>query len=404
MPRDRIKMSDLAALSEPTILHDGAGLYLDWRSVSSSSWTYRYQLNGRTRNMGLGSYPEVSLARARQLRDHWARYRSEGVDPVDERARQIAAAKAERVKEKTIKEWMEAYFETKKKALKAAGDAGMWWSPVQNHVLPKLGGLTLRDLSTDLLVEVFSGPWHEVHPTATKAWSRFTQAVKFAADDRFDLSILTKARAKFGHAGHKVQHHAALPWREVPALFAAVSEGGEKSDPVVNRALAFYILTVVRASNVTGATWEEIDATNKVWSLPAERMKTETPFRLPLAWQASRVLGGRKGKSGLIFPSTASRSGIFSENTFNKRLKPFGTTAHGIRSSFADWAVETGAADPVLADMCLAHIVGSKVRRAYQRTDRLEQRRVVMQAWADFVTGIEIDPDFTELVEEKAAR
>lgn len=401
---NQLQPATLAAMV-PGTYHDGGGLYLIIRSKTSASWHYRYQLGRTPRKLGLGSFPEVSLKRARELHKHYATMRAEGVDPVEARVSALPVVK------KTIAELMAEFFEVKKKSLKNDGDAGMWWSPVNNHVLPKLGPLTLDALTIDVIVDNFRTPWETVYPTATKAYARFSQSIKFAADEHFDLSILTKARARLGTPKHEVKHHTAAPWKQAPELFQTL--GGGRANPIVTSAFAFYLLTIPRVVNVTEATWSEFDLEGAVWNLSRDRMKSDAPFRVPLSAQAVAILrkAYRKstGTDEFVFPSSASKYGVISLNTFNKRLGDL-STAHGLRSTFGDWAVETGTADEKLADRCLAHQTMGKVTRAYLRGDRIDDRRVVMQAWADFLTDddpearAERDADIAEAKSSLAAQ
>ena len=381
----KLQAATLSAMI-PGTYHDGGGLTLEIRSSTSASWHYRYQLDGKRKKLGLGSFPEVSLRRARELHRHYASMRAEGVDPVD------ARVSVPLVPKKKIRELLDEFFEVKKKELKGDGDAGMWWSPVQNHVLPKLGDLTLDDLTIDVIVDNFAGPWAAVNPTATKAWSRFKQSVIFAADEGFNLSILEKARARLGSPRQDVEHHAALPWKKAPRIYKSL--GGPRQNAVVTHAFAFYLLTIPRVVNVTEARWSEFDLQGAVWLLSRDRMKSDAPFRVPLSLQAVAILRQMHSKTAtpddFVFPSTVSKYGVISLNTFNKRLGEL-STAHGLRSTFGDWAVETKTADEKLADRCLAHQTMGKVTAAYLRSDRIDDRRVVMQAWADFLTGDDAD-------------
>ena len=176
---------------------------------------------------------------------------------------------------------------------------------------------------------------------------------------------------------------------------------------VADQALRLYILTMPRVSNVTLATWGEIDLRQDIWNIPGDRMKEDMPFRIPLSWQAKDVLHSmnpKKDGAAFVFPSaSAYKKGVISENTWNtgfKRRKR-DTTAHGIRSSFADWCVETKVCDDKLAEFCLDHRTRSKVGRAYLRGDRLDERREVLNKWANFMTGKTFD-DYADIQEAKA--
>ncbi|MFT5797170.1 MAG: integrase [Candidatus Azotimanducaceae bacterium] len=370
----RLSSSEIASFPMG-LHHDGAGLYLEVRSKTSASWIYRYQLNGKSTRMGLGKFPLISLKRARQLHLNYRQMRAEGVDPVGARV-------SVPVKCPTVAEALDDFFTMRKKELKGDGEAGMWWSPVRNHVLPKLGKLKLNELNVDVITGAFRKPWEDVYPTATKAWSRFAQSVTFAADDNFDLSMLKKARTRLGTPKREVKHLKALEWKKIPKLYR------DNGTTTIDLAFCFFIMTIPRVANVTGAVWDEFDLAKGIWHLPFGRMKVERPFRVPLSAQATAILRQmkRRTEGEYVFPSNASKYGIISLNTFNKRLGA-SSTAHGLRSTFADWSLDNKIADVQLTDRCLAHQTLGKVTRAYLRSDMIEDRRGVMQQWADFLTG-----------------
>jgi integrase len=380
-------------------LHDGGGLYLITTSATAKSWVFRYQLEQKAHSMGLGGYPDVSLKRARELCDGFRSQKAERVDPLAARGKATAVR---RKKLRTLKDIADAFFENKKHTLKDEGEAGSWWSPLLTHVMPSLGEKTLAQIGIDEIVTCFEPIWRTKYPTAKKARARLYQIIRYgSADDTFDLNILTSASAKMGVVKHVSVHQRAVSWKDVPAVYKELKRS------VANQALRLYILTIPRVSNVTMATWGEMDLHQDIWHIPGEKMKEEKPFRIPLAWQAKEVLKGMKPSkdaTAFVFPSAAAyKKGVISENTWNEGFKARkrDTTAHGIRSSFADWCVDNSICDENMAEFCLDHQTRSKVGRAYLRSDRLEERRVIMSKWANFVTGKTID-DYADVQEAKA--
>ncbi|MDB5657464.1 MAG: Integrase [Cypionkella sp.] len=384
---------------KPKPVHDGGGLYLIATSLTAKSWVYRYQLHGKNHSMGLGGYPNITLKRARELCDGFRSMKAERIDPLEVRGK---AAIIRRKKLRTLRQIGDAFFLIKKGTLKGDGDAGMWWSPLDNHVMPKLGEKTLAQIGIDEIVNCFDSIWRTKYPTAKKAQARLFQIIRYgSADDDFDLTILEKAKAKLGAVKHVAVHHPAAAWKDMPAIYK------ELKGSVADQALRLYILMVPRVSNVTNAVWGEMDFRKDIWFIPGDKMKEEMPFRIPLAWQAKQVLQHMKPSAdpaAFIFPSAAAwKKGVVSENTWNLAFKARkrDTTAHGIRSSFSDWCVETGICDDKMAVFCLDHQTRTKSDRAYLRGDRLEERRVIMDKWAEFVTGMTVD-DLADVYETKA--
>lgn len=298
-------------------LHDGGGLYLITTSATAKSWVFRYQLEHKAHSMGLGGYPDISLKRARELCDGFRSMKAERIDPLAARGRATAVR---RKKQRTLKDIADAYFVTKKDTLKGEGEAGSWWSPLVTHVMPSLGEKTLAQIGIDEIVTCFEPIWRTKYPTAKKAHSRLYQIIRYgSADDDFDLSILEKAKAKLGAVKHVAVHQRAAAWKDMPAIYKELKRS------VADQALRFYILTVPRVANVTSAVWGEMDLRQGVWSLPAERMKSEKPFRVPLSWQAKEVLHSMKpkiDKTAFVFPSPAAhKKGVVSENTWNTAFK-----------------------------------------------------------------------------------
>jgi len=388
MPRHKLNDAFCKAATEVKDHQDGAGLLLRVNKGGSKQWVYRYQINNRRTSMGLGSYPAVNLKKAREEHREAESLVKLKIDPKLARDQKLRRGAK-------LKDVVEEYFETREAKLKLGRQ---WLSPFR-HVLPRLGEKPVDSISVDDLIRTFEPIWKSKYPTAVRAMSRLNQVLMYAAgqgDWDVDVTVIQKAKARLGQVKHTAKSHQALPWNELPDLWQSLDKS------VTNTALKFYMLTVVRVSNVTYAEWGEFDDKLSVWSIPAERMKTSKPFRVPLSWQARKLLG-KRGK-GLVFPSNSARvRGVVSENTWNKYFRSNGweTTAHGLRSTFRDWCAETKVCDDKLAELCIQHETakGNKVARAYHRSDMLDARREVMAKWADFVTSKE-----QAALDEKAKR
>lgn len=319
--------------------------------------------------MSLGSYPNVSLARARQLRDEAAARIAGGLAPVERKRLAL-----------TVSEAVEAAFDAKKAGLRGDGEAGRWMSPLKTHILPKLGDRMIESLSQGDVVTVLRPVWVTKPDAAIKAFQRLGIALRHAkaAGADVDIGIMENARIVLGDQGRMVTHIPAMPWQQVPEFFASLGDtSGE-------RALKFLILTAMRSTPVRHAHAAQFDGS--IWTVPAELMKGRktkaTHFRVPLP-PAARVLASRES---LLFPGNGGKP--MSDMTLTAVLRRRGLPyrPHGFRSCFRDWATESGI-DWVTAEVCLAHSVGSKASQAYARSDLLDLRRPVMEAWADHVTG-----------------
>jgi len=388
-----------AAINTDATLHDGGGLYFVSTANGAASFHYRYQINKRTTKMGLGPYPTISLADAREEHKRWRSVKASGRDPKTLRDAERAA---NRRNYRTVSTIFEEFFKTHKRTLKGEGDAGRWWSPVKIHVLPALGEETVETLTVDKIVSVFEPIWTAKKDTARKAFVRFRMAMEHArADEPFDLQIIEDAQKKLGPQGkHKRVSARALHWKQWPPVYAGLGAS------MTHTALKLMVLTVVRTSNIRFMRWEQIDRREAIWTLTEEDTKTGQPFRVPLQLQAITLLRRAeewRDGSGYVFPVPKNKKGVLSENAFLQYFKKheIDTTGHGIRSTVTDFLRETDLADQELADMALAHQTKKEVTAAYFRSDMLEKRRAIMQRWADYVCQDEVMKFANELQDRK---
>lgn len=373
-----------AALGKDVTLHDGGGLYFQSTRSGAASFHYRYQMNNKQTKMGLGPYPTVTLAMAREEHKYWQRLKATGRDPKTTRdAERSGQAKSYR----SLRTIIEEFFEVHKRTLKDEGTAGRWWSPIDHHVLPKLGDETVETITVDKVVDNFAPIWTLKKDTARKAFNRLRKALEYArVDEPFDLQVLEDARAKLGPQG-KIKRTSvrALHWSEWPPIYAGLSNS------LTHTALKMMVLTVARTANIRRMRWDQIDMQESIWTLSEADTKTGQPFRIPLPIQALPLLvraAKWRDKSGYVFSVPKNRSGILSENAFLQYFAKHNieTTGHGIRSTVTDFLHEKELADHKLAEMALAHQTKKEVTAAYFRSDMLKKRRRIMQEWADFVT------------------
>lgn len=363
---------------------DGGGLWLHKRDTQHGKWVLLVTVHGRRREMGLGSYPSVSLKEAREDAEKWRMLARKNLDPIKERERE--RRQLERNMHLLNDIALDA-FESRKAELKGDGKAGRWFSPLQLHVLPKLGKVPVADIDQIDIRDTLAPIWHEKAETASKAMDRLGICLKHAAALGLDVDLQAtlKARALLGKQRHKPKNIPALPWAEVPAFYASLDDG-----TATHLALRMLILTAVRSGPLRKAHVDQFDG--DVWTIPAEIVKgrrdATEDFRVPLSDAALNVIetAKKQGRDGFLFPSV--RKGVISDATMTRLMERRDMLArpHGFRSSFRDWVAETTNTPHEVAETCLGHVVGSTVERAYRRTDHLEQRRILMQRWADFVT------------------
>lgn len=369
-----------ARAAEPGKYSDGGGLWLYKRPDGGAQWVLRYTIHRRRHEMGLGSFPAVSLREARDEADRWRAVVRSGKDAIKERDRQRREAERNM---HLLRDIALDAFESRKAELKGDGKAGRWFSPLELHVLPRLGHMPVSEIDQRDIRDTLSPIWHDKADTARKAMNRLSICLRHAAALGLDVDLQAtdKARALLGKQRHTVQNVPALPWQEVPAFYRSLDGGS-----VTELALRLLILTAVRSYPLRQIHEDQIDG--DVWTIPAEAMKgrvgATSDFRVPLSSEALAVIQeARKfARDGYLFPGV--RKGVISDMTMSAFMKRRGMEArpHGFRSSFRDWCAEATNTPRDVAETALGHVIGGSVERAYRRTDFLEQRRALMESWA----------------------
>lgn len=366
---------------------DGDGLMLEVQASGGRQWVLRYQLNGRRRDMGLGGYPEVSLAEARE-RAAAARKLARGqrLDPLVER---------KRAKALTFKKAAEELIESKRAGWRNAKHAAQWTATLESYAYPKLGDLNVKAVDTAAVLDALRPIWSEEPETASRVRQRIEAVLDYAtakgartgdnpARWRGHLDNLLPKPSKV----KKVEHHAALDWREAPAFMAELAQ----REGTAARALAFAILTAARSGEVRGMRWHELDLEASVWTVPADRIKAGKEHRVPLTAAALALLGRAGEPNALAFPSPTKSDAPLSDMTLTVVLRRMGRgnlTAHGFRSTFRDWAGETTAHAREVIEAALAHRLKDKAEAAYARGDLFTKRRKLMEDWAAHLARVE---------------
>lgn len=361
---------------------DGRGLYLLVKQSGARSWLLRYQVQGRRRDMGLGPYPDVTLAMARERAIEARRLIVNGEDPI---------VRKQRAHTQTFEGAANQLIESKRPGWKNAKHAAQWTSTLETYVFPHIGRLRVDKVETADVLSVLSPIWALKSETA----SRVRQRIEAVLDYATALGLRTgdnPARWR-GHLDHllpkptkvrAVKHHPALPHSEIKTFMSALAE----RTGVASQALRFTILTAARSGETRGMTWDEVDLESGVWTIPAERMKAGKEQRVPLSKAAIECLGSPRERGGHVFESEAKPGKAISDMSMTavlKRMKYDGITVHGFRSTFRDWAGETTGFPREVIEAALAHRIKDRAEAAYARSDLFDKRRSLMEAWANHV-------------------
>jgi integrase len=378
---------------------DGHGLQLLVKPSGARSWVLRYFTGGKAREIGLGPADGKDMVPLAKAREHAAALRSEvrtGLDPLAERQKQtlqtLAKAQAAKIAQVTFKASAESYLDAQESGWRNDKHRLQWHSTLAKHAYPIIGDIPVAEIDTPHILSVLRPIWTVTPETASRLRGRIERILDAARVEghrggdnparwKGHLAPLllapTKARAAKRRNTGKGEHHAALPYRELPAFMADL----RRREGVAALALEFAILTAARTGEVIGATWDEFDTERGLWTIPASRMKADKEHRVPLTARALEILEQVRPLGGEhVFASSKQRS----------LLRRIGTpaTVHGFRSTFRDWCAEKMPSVPAMvAEMCLAHSVGSKVEQAYLRTGLLEQRSALLGAWERYCLG-----------------
>ena len=369
---------------------DGGGLYLVVSDTGSRKWVLRIQVNGKRRDIGLGSATKVGLSEAREAAEDMRRAIRRGDDPV-------AARRKAKDGMPSFREAAEMVHKEHLPSWKNEKHGKQWLSTLESYAFPQLGEMPINQIDGPLVRDVLANIWLTIPETARRVRQRIGTVLDFAhakgwREAEAPLRSISRGLPK----QPKIREHfAAMPWREVPGFITDIGDTLKATDTVL-LAIEFLILTAARSGEVREATWSEFDLKAKTWSIPASRMKAGRAHRIPLSDRATEIL-----KHMNTFRRTSAASALVFEG--RKRGRPFSDmtltmpirraelpiTIHGFRSAFRDWCAEATSIPREIAEACLAHVVKNQAEAAYARTDHFEKRRGVMNMWAAFCTGID---------------
>lgn len=392
MPRKAKELSalEVGRLKAPGYCFVGgvAGLILQITETGARSWILRAAIGGKRRDIGLGGYPDVTLAGAKEAARITKDKIKAGIDPIEERRAARSALIASRAAAVTFSDAAAQYIATKEVGWKNVKHGAQWRSTLETYAYPVLGKMLVSDVETSHVMRVLEPIWTAKNETASRLRGRIESVLDWAAVRHYRKGE-NPARWS-GHLEHllaapgkvqKIVHHAALDYREIGSFMAALRQ----QEGFGARALEFAILTAARSGEVRGAMWSELDLNAAVWTIPAHRMKAEKEHRIPLSEAAIKVLKDLPRLIGtdVIFPS--AKSTALSDMTLTSVLKRMGVkvTAHGFRSSFRDWAGETTAYPREVIEHALAHQLKDKAEAAYARGSMFDKRRQLMDDWAN---------------------
>lgn len=367
---------------------DGNGLYLSVSANGGRRWVFLYRLPGRVYEngksklfeMGLGSASSVSLKEARDAAEVARKQLREGLDPLQQRGKSST---------KTFSQCSAEYIASQESGWRNPKHREQWKNTLATYADPKIGKLPVDAITVEHVLDILKPIWSLKTETASRVRGRIEAVLDWAAAHKY-RSAENPARWR-GHLNKilpamrkvaKVQHHPALPYRDMPTFMTDL----RSRDGMATKALEFTILTAARTGETIGAQWNEFDLTEKVWSIPAIRMKAAVEHRVPLSDRAIEILTALDQKTDYIFPGQAIDKPLsnMAMLALLKRMNRSDLTVHGFRSTFRDWAAETTEYPNELVEMALAHTIRNKAEAAYRRGKMLERRRALMEAWSLF--------------------
>ena len=381
----KLTVAMLRSLSRPGRYGDGGTLFLVVAPGGSKSWVQRVTIGSRRRDLGLGGWPVVSLAKARQRAFANRVAIADGIDPL---------ARKRRPDTPTFREASERALEANRPRWRNAKTADNWIATMDKYVHPVFGDRRVDQIGREDVLRVLTPIWTAKPEIGRKVRQRIRATLAWAqahghvehnlAGDAIDGALPSLPAVK--------AHFRALPYREVGAALETIE--ASRASVSAKACLRFVVLTACRSGEARLATWDEIDLEAREWRIPASRMKAAVEHRVPLADAALDVLESvrpLRSPAGLLFPSPSRPARTLSDMTLTKILRDTGladrATVHGFRSAFRTWASERTSVPHAVCEMALAHRVGSDVERSYARSDLFDKRRGLMDQWATFVTG-----------------
>ena len=379
----KLTAARIRTLQAPGMHGDGGGLYLKVSQTGAKSWIQRITISGRRRDLGLGGFPAVGLADARDAAARNRALVAKGADPLAERRRSNTP---------TFRDATQRVFEANLPRWRNGKHVKTWLQSLDRYAFPVIGEMPVDRIESTDILRVLTPIWGSRPETGRRVRQRIRTVLKWSmahgyvehnvAGEAIDGALPPMPRGR--------NHMRALPYQEVGGVIEAVQSS--EASPASKLCFEFLILTAARSGEARRARWEEIDTEAREWRIPAERMKAFVEHRIPLSPRALEIVEEARSLddgSGLIFPSSANRGKPLSDVTLMRMLQRIGfadrATVHGFRSSFRDWASECTPASHAAMELSLAHVVGNAVEAAYARSSLIEQRRTLLEQWAAYL-------------------
>lgn len=406
MARQIGKLSALQVtkLNKPGLYGDGGGLTLQITRTGAKSWLFRFMRDGKAFGMGLGATHTVSLQEARQKALEARKLLVEGINPLAEKKQLKITAALESAKMMTFNQCADAYIAAHIASWKNAKHASQWSNTLATYASPVFGQLPIADIDTALVVKCLSTIWQSKNETASRLRGRIESILGWAITSGYRTGE-NPARWK-GHLDNllaniskasRSKHHPSLPWQHISNFMLAI----KAREGVSARAVEFTILTACRSGEVRGAKWSEFDLDDKVWTIPAERMKAHREHQVPLSDAAVKLLESMPHDNALVFAGTKGQ--ILSDMSMTAVIRRMSDddqsiwvdsdgkriTVHGFRSTFRMWAAETTTYPREVAEHALAHQLPDAVERAYQRGTQFAKRVALMTDWSYYCVPVQ---------------
>lgn len=392
-----LTVQGILRLNSPGRFADGGGLYVCVRPAARNgvrrTWAFRYMVAGRATELGMGPVALLSLADAREEAAEYRKALRLGIDPLRRKRDARDAQRAETAQRVTFQECAGRFIEAHKPGWRNPKHGDQWTATLKTYAYPVFGDLPVGAVDTGLVLKVLEPIWTMKTETASRVRGRIESVLDWAkvrgyragenpARWRGHLDKMLPARSKVA----RVEHHKALPYADVPAFCGRL----RSATSISAKALEFLIMTGSRTGEVILARWPEVDLSEKVWTVPGDRMKGGREHRVPLSDRAVAILKSLPREDGsefLFLGGTRGKplSSMAMLELLRGMLPDSGTTTHGFRSTFRDWAAEQTSYPGEVAEAALAHVVGDKVEAAYRRGDLFEKRRKLMRDWARYL-------------------
>jgi integrase len=365
----------VSAAKEPGYYCDGGGLYLQLSKYGTKSWVFRFKSDGRLREMGLGSLHTFSLKEARERARECRQLVATGLDPIEERLKRRDKERAETRQRLTFKEAAERFLETHQNEWRKEKHKAQWRNTLRDYAYRPLGSRRVSSIDAAVINEALQPIWTKIPETARRVKQRIERVVQWIKEG---MQLPRHGASK------SVGHHKAMPFGDLPAFMVEL----RKRDSVSASALEFTILTAARTNETIGARWSEIDFDAGVWTVPASRMKAKKEHQVPLSGRALAILRAipRETGSAYVFPGAKGKAPLSNMAMLEllRGMAGNGYTVHGFRSSFRDWAGDRTHYAREVIEHALAHQIKDKAEASYRRSDALEKRRKLMEAWARY--------------------